>query len=341
MRLLFLSKYMAAYTGAMYQQDVMDEVQRQENVVFYGPGFDGFDPELALTAFLKGQEHFDAVIVGHSWLRDGGGPVDSFPNLGIGDVSIPKFCILNKEYASLPEKLKWIRESGIAAAFTHHHDWAEYSRITDVPFTFWPFAVNGRIFKNSVGPFSKKIDFSFSGILQNQTPENGQSDVRLKVMRDLHHCVADIPVMKKAKYRDIKVAWNSAPRGALQRGFATLIGNYKFQSKSSYVHFLRASKIVLNTISPVGLVSPRYAESMASGALVMTEKSNNVQAVFPANLVVTFEPDLSDFENKLRYFLFNDEARLQITEPAFEHVHRHHTWEIRVRQLLQVVRSHL
>lgn len=333
---------MAHYRGAMYQQDVMEEVARRTDVVFHGPGFHEFDSTQTLASVIRQKGPFDVLVVGHAWLRDGGGPVDRFPDLRVQDVAIPKFVILNKEYANLSEKLAWVQSNHFSAAFSHHHDSNFFTKSSGVPFTFWPFAINSHIFEDTPPPFSSKAtDFAFSGILQNQTPCNGQTDTRVKVMKSIFHCIGDIPMLKKTRYHDVRVAWNSKPRSALQRKIAARLGRYRFQSAPEYVTFLRDAKVVMNSISPAGLVSPRFAETMASGALVITEQSENVRRVFPSDLYVEFSEDLHDFEDKLRHFISDGEAWRDITSRGYQHVFRSHTWEIRVTELLRVIRSHL
>ena len=43
MKIVYLSRNMKIYGWVSYQQDVMDELARQAEVFFYGPGFEGYD----------------------------------------------------------------------------------------------------------------------------------------------------------------------------------------------------------------------------------------------------------------------------------------------------------
>ena len=52
MNIVYLSKNMGGYQSASYQQDVMDELSKQANVVFYGPGFNGYDIEDSIDDVL-------------------------------------------------------------------------------------------------------------------------------------------------------------------------------------------------------------------------------------------------------------------------------------------------
>ena len=173
---------MGGYQSASFQQDVMDELSKQAQTFFYGPGFSGYDTNdsiddvLAKTAFDP-----DVIILGHAWLSDiDGGAVDPHPRLNLSQAKLPKVVILNKEYANLDAKLDYIKRGRFDLGFTHHHDTVRYSDTTRTEFTFWPFAYETQRFKYAKS--EKKIDVGFSGVLQNLNKNADQSDVRVRIM---------------------------------------------------------------------------------------------------------------------------------------------------------------
>ena len=105
-----------------------------------------------------------------------------------------------------------------------------------------------------------------------------------------------------------------------------------------YVDIQGQSKITLNALSPSGLVSSRHMASMAMRSLVFAEESDRYQDIFPENLLVTYKPDLSDFLEKLKYYLLNDDKRTEITETAYKHVLENHTWEYRVKTMIEHIK---
>jgi spore maturation protein CgeB len=100
------------------------------------------------------------------------------------------------------------------------------------------------------------------------------------------------------------------------------------------------SKVYINTLSPMGLVSPRFFECMASGSLVFCEESELYKKIFLDGTYVTFKKDLSDFDKKFFYYLGADDERVAITEKAHAEVQGNHTWKKRVKNLLQAVKNY-
>lgn len=339
MNILFLSKNMGTYTGALYQRDVMEEMARQANVEFYGPGFPGYASSDTMDMVLdKCTLQPDWIVLGHAWLQDTPGvEVDPHPRLELKSHSLPKAVLLNKEYTNLDAKLEWIKDNGFQVGFSHHHDVATYTERTGTPFYFWPFAVNHRMF--NVDGTSKDIDFAFSGLVRNPGKDVPQTDTRLKVMKHLHLCIGDIPVLKKSKYRDFNIFWNSKPRSRLQRRISRLMGRYRFLPDQEYVLLQKRAKLYLNTLSPAHLVGTRFFENMATKTVVFCEKSPHYNNIFPNDVIITFEPDLSDFDEKFLFYLMNDDERTSITEKAYKEVIKNHTWEKRISDLLLRLQS--
>ena len=89
----------------------------------------------------------------------------------------------------------------------------------------------------------------------------------------------------------------------------------------------------------MGLISPRFFESMASKSLVFCEESSLYESIFPDLLYASFNKDLSDFRRNFFYYLKNDSIRNEIVNRAYEYVHANHTWDIRVNLLLRKINA--
>ena len=332
---------MENYKSAMYQQDVMDEFSRQASVSFYGPGFKGFDPSLSIEKVIKKIGGADILIVGHSWLTDtSGSQVDPYPNLYLESCPIPKVMILNKEYANLEAKLSWISEKNFSYGFSHHHDVDFLEKKTKVFFKFIPLAFNENLFKK-ISNFNKDIDFAFSGLLKNNINNTGQTNTRILVMKKLFHCVGDIPIIKKAKFKNKIFFWNSIPRNDFMRHAVTLLKKYNFLSNQDYMKLQLRSKTFLNTLSPFGYVSTRYFENIASKTLVFSEESKNVKRVFPPETYLEFKSDFSDFDEKFEMATGDGNERLKIVNMAFEIAFTQHTWKVRISSMINAINSHV
>ena len=91
----------------------------------------------------------------------------------------------------------------------------------------------------------------------------------------------------------------------------------------------------------MGLISPRFFECMGSGTLVFCESSNLYRNIFPDDTYVSFNPDLSDFTEKFMFYLDDDEERNKIINKAYDFVSKNHTWELRIKDLLSLIKKDL
>ena len=332
---------MEEYKSASYQYEVIKEISKQAQVYFYGPGFEGYDLNDSINEVkVKTPFKIDCIILGHSWLNDkDGGEVDPHPMLKLSKTNILKIVILNKEYTNLDAKLRFIRDSHFNLGFTHHHDIKRYIESTNIEFNFWPFAFSSEKF-NSITK-EKNFDIGFSGVLQNLNKNADQSDIRVGVMNYFFHTLYDVPLAKKKSYNNIKIFWNSIPRNNLGKLLSKILGKHQFLDSKAYVETLSMTNIYINTLSPMGLISPRFFESMASRALVLCEESSLYSNIFPKDVYLTFKNDLSDFEEIVNTLLTNKTKKDKIIDNAYKLVHKEHTWEKRVSSLLNEIHKSL
>ena len=341
LKVLYLSKNMEEYRSASYQYEAMNELSKQAQVYFYGPGFEGYDLNDSIDEVLvKAPFEIDCIILGHGWLNDkDGGKVDPHPLLNLSNTNIPKIVILNKEYTNLDAKLTFIRENHFNIGFTHHHDIKKYIESTNIEFNFWPFAFDSEKFSSTTK--EKNVDIGFSGVLQNLNKNADQSDIRVGIMNLFFHTLYDVPLAKKKSFKNIKIFWNSIPRNNSGRLLTQILGKYRFLDSKTYVEKLCKTKIFINTPSPMGLISPRFFESMASGALVLCEESSLYSNIFPKDVYITFKNDLSDFEELVNTLLTNKNKQAKIVDKAYKLVYKEHTWEKRVSSLLNLIHKTL
>jgi spore maturation protein CgeB len=340
-----LSENMKAYQSASYQADVLQEIQNQTLAYFYGPGFPNHNSgDTIADVFHKCPFEPDALIVGHSWLLDVEGiEVNRQPSLSLKDISIPKCLILNKEYLGIEEKLKYIKRERFDIVFSHQEQLKSYQERTNTPFVFSPFAVD----KNMMLPpeqwaTTRENTLFFSGILQNSSEHASQSDIRIRVMNQLFFTARYIPIAKKRAVRKQSIFWNSFPRSQLQWWDRLLLKvphkyAYRQMTRNEYISALSNSIACVNSLSPMGLVSPRYFEAMGCGAVVFCEESGKYKNLFPRDLLVTFKPDLSDFFDKLEYIVREPREMSSLRLRAYEYVLTHHTWQERVSGMLRKV----
>ncbi len=321
MNILVLQPDFSNYTSAYYQHEFTEALSRAHRVFRYGPGFDGyrlehriedvlgmcpFDPDL--ICFAAGWENEDEQVVQY----------DPHPTIRVDQIGIPSVMILNKEYKKLEKKFQFIRENRIRKVFTVHHDYRRWQDDIGVPFVHFPFAVNQTVFRDRGE--RRKYELGFSGLLQNR-----YSDVRTRVKGKLFW---SWPI-KAPRYWTVRIFWSSGRRLA-----------YVNRTLVDYARLLGKSKIWLSTPSPAGLVGTRYYEVMATRTLLFCSRSEAYQGLFEDGVhCVMFEPDLSDFDELLFYYLRNDAVRERVLDAAYAHVLENHTWERRVEQFTDEVRE--
>lgn len=340
MKIIYLSPDVSEYGGAFYQQDIIEEFKRQHQVFFYGPRFPSYNKNDSIMDVISKSpfNNPDLICIGHAWLEDyPDADVDRHPNINLSKLEIPRVMILNKEYTNLEKKLDYIVDSNIDVVFTHHHDIEYYKKRTGVKFVFWPFAVNHNNFKDY--GLNKEYDLTFTGLLRNPTFPQTQTDVRIRVQNKLFYCLGELRLFKRLKYRKYNFFWRACPTSKKISRISRIIHKDKRLLPSEYFKLLNRSRVCFNALSPLDLIGPRYYESMASKCLVLCQRSPVYKDIFEdGKHCVMFNDDLSDFDEKLFYYLENEEKREKIVERAYHHVLNNHTWEKRISQFTDEVK---
>ncbi len=325
------------YVSSSYQQDVINELSNNSNLYNYGPGYKDFNIKDNLEDIIKKSSfNPDAIVFGHNWLSDddNSNSISLMDDLSFKNLEIPKILILNKEYVNLERKLKYIKNIKFDFVLSHHHEVEKYGKLTNLKFIFWPFACHKErfLYKDE----KKDIDLFFSGVLQNQYKHAYQSNFRLDCLNQIYHTLLDQRILKKKKFKKYDIIWNSVPRTIKGRMLKWILGERLF-SYDDYAEFIKRSKIVINSPSPVGLISPRYFECMLSKSLIFCENSNLYTNIFKKNFFVFLNDKGDDLEEKLSFYLNNTSDYNDKIEEAFNEVLSNHTWKNRIDKLLTLI----
>ena len=100
-----------------------------------------------------------------------------------------------------------------------------------------------------------------------------------------------------------------------------------------------AAKIVLNTMhfAEIEGVNCRLFEAAGCGAFQIAEWKPGLAELFePEREVVTFR-SREELREKVDYYLAHPEERQVISDRAYIRAHREHTYEIRLKQMLQIL----
>ena len=153
---------------------------------------------------------------------------------------------------------------------------------------------------------------------------------------------------KKPAYQELNIFWNGMPR--VNRRNASLLGKrlqklifpkygYRHLPERQYFDLLSKSKLLLNSLSPLGLIGPRFFEAMASGAVVIAERQPDYQEVFPEGLVVQFDSLGAGFGEILSETLYDEDKRQEMSRRGRNLAYKHHQWRHRVDVLLDHARK--
>lgn len=237
-------------------------------------------------------------------------PILQFNN----DLNLPLYIILNKEYASLCNKLNWIKEMNPKLCFSVHHDIEKYEKITNIPFKRIMWSANETIFKKYDEKY--KYDLFFSGIIRKEQTDN----LRHKIYKKIN-------LIKNYSLKfDVAFFENNKLSNKLY--------NY---SNEEYAKMINCSKICLVTTGPADLVGTRYFEISASQkAMILCNKMD--KKIYEEILVDGFNcimfNDENDFIEKFKYYINNEIERLKIVNNAYNYFKNNITWDHQIQKLL-------
>ena len=329
MKILFISEDLLNIKSANYQSDIYQEIQNKNQVQYINT------QNINSSHLTKNYtDKFDIIIIGHSFLSDINNGININYNLDFSCVKKPIVFFLNKEYVNLSNKLKWIKKVNPKVVVTHSKlFYSKYKSLFDnTQLMYMPFAANEKFFQYS-NSYTKNIDFSFSGILQNQNKNNLQSDMRIKILKNIFYTLGDIPILKKNNFQHMNIFWNTLPRYYSQRLLVKYIKKYKFLNIDEYASIQKSTKIYFNSLSPYGIVSPRYYENMLSKCLIFSEETSYLSDLKKDVNIITFK-SVSEFNEKLNYYLNNSSIRDDIVYKCHHFGMSNHTWSIRIKKFM-------
>ena len=321
LNILVLQPDFSRYESAYYQHQFTQALGSAHRIFRYGPRLERYDSSHSIEDVLK-MCPFDPDLIcfAAGWENENEQipEYDPHPNIQVSGLSIPSVMVLNKEYKKLEKKFEFIRDNGIRKVFTVHHHYSHWQEQVGVPFVHFPFAVNPQLFKD----FGEKKSYAlgFSGLLQLR-----HSDVRTRIKKKLF---LQWPI-KSPRYWRIRLFWWDGRRLPLIN-----------RDMNDYARLLNRSKLWLSTPSPAELVGTRYYEIMASKTLLFCSRSAAYEGLFEDKIhCVMFDPDLRNFDDMLFYYIKHDDERQGIIEAGYHHVLENHTWERRIAQFTDEVKT--
>ena len=184
----------------------------------------------------------------------------------------------------------------------------------------------------------------FSGITKNPFLQHilseRKKDLRVRIQNFIFYNYKGINFFKKKKYKNYKIFWNAFTGNKLIDKFKNIIGQYKLYDEEDYFNNYFQSKVVLSTLSPADIISPRYFETMISGAMCLCEESDLYKDILvPYENYIPFRKDLSDFHEKFKLCIESNEIQKKILKNSYEFVINNHTYDVRAQQLIDYLKN--
>lgn len=353
MKAIYLAKSVEGYKSSSYQREIIASLSKKIELFLYGPGFSNYSPDDTIhDVIAKSGQDPDCLILGHRWLSDcKGQDINLYPHLNLKSIDVPLFAFLNKEYVNLAAKLDFFNDGNFVKVFCHHHKAHEFNKGDSQRFLFTPFGFSDEKIKRQDPERAREIDLFFSGVLRN--PRYESSVARSTAQKELFYEISGYPIVKKDRYRSYKIFWNAIPPYQVMGESGPIVARalrhiapkyaHRFLPEDQYSASLTSSKIVLNSLSPAGLIGPRYFESMAAGAIVLTEQGAQLNDVFSDSDYVGFsvKSGAKEFSDQLDWLLSNDSKRIEMARKTQDKVFAFHTWDARTDSIVRVIKEEI
>ena len=298
--------YMYPYYGAVYR-----ELKMMEDVYFFGGGVGDINSLLS-----KYEVSFDCIVFGLGYFAQGNPGAWQKIN-GLAELEIPTVAFLHKPQSMLEEKLNFCKINKINILADPHCTHEEFGhRVGARSFRSW-FTASPEVFYPR--ETEKKYDIGFSGALHGSGKIEGPTrDLRTRIQAILE------------SNNSYNTFWNGSDSVAT-----------RIKDVSEYSAKINECKVWLSTTGPMLDIGPRYFEVLLSKTLLFC---NNMPLQYGGTFVdgencVMFENDLSNFEDKLKYYLHNDNEREAIAERGYNMVKDKYTWKHMAIQMLDEVKK--
>ena len=234
----------------------------------------------------------------------------------IANAKIPVVCMIHKLMTLVEEKVEFCKVNNIDLLLHPHITYKDHSKQIDgQTMRFWFTADPKLYYPREV---AKIYDIGFSGTAHGGDKIPGPTN---NLRNSVHSTLL--------KHNYI-MFWNISNSQ-----------ENRIVSVEEYATKINSCKIWISTTGPVLDVSPRYFEVMMSKTLLFC---NNMpyeyEGVFKDGVnCVTFENDLSDLEEKVKYYLDNDAERKKIIDNAYDMAISNYTWSAVTDRVVEKIRE--
>ncbi len=268
-------------------------------------------------------ETHDAVVFGIGWFAQE--DLRFFQKIsGLEKLDLPVICNMHKVANQTKHKINFIQQIKANLVLMSPGIVDNFTKQYDVNFKLFPFAAHPASFYDHGG--DKIYDFGFSGA-KHAVDKGGGIKKGFTLEKSLLR--TKMTTLVENEMSEYKYFWNCSDTPN------TLLPEIE------YAKLLSSSKIWLATESPALEISPRHFEVVMSKTLLMTNQiPKSYKNIFIDGITcVEFKNDLSDFKEKIDFYLNNEEERLKIVTNAYGIFIKEHTWKARATEIINFVRK--
>jgi len=273
-----------------------------------------------IKELLSSVPNVDAIVFGLGWFAQE--HVAYYSKIANMDqINIPIICNMHKIANQTKMKLRFFKENNASMVLMSPGMIDRFRKIEpDLKFELFPYAAHPDSFFDRDN--DRIYDFGFSGAKHAKDKDGGIKKGYTEEKAVLRTKMEEIV---NKKLNDLKKFWNCSDTPNI------------LMPEEEYSNLLSQSKIWLSTEGPAIEISPRYYEVVLSKTLLMCNTiPEEYKHIFrDGENCVEFKNDLSDFEERMRFYLENDEDRQKIVQNAYGEFVENHTWKSRAQQLIK------
>jgi len=242
---------------------------------------------------LTKSKNYDCIIFGLGYFSERN-PKAYQEIPGLKECKIPVVCNIHKQLIMLKEKLYFCKINNIDLFADAHITYKQWGELLGCSSTRIWLSADPTYFYDRKE--EKIYDVGFSGASHGDGKIQGET-------ADLRDRIYDI-----IKNKELNLFWNRQTKAS-----------DRIKSIDEYASLINKSKIWIATTGPYLDVSPRYFEVILSKTLLFC---NNMPKQYEDMFIdgvncVTYKNDLSDFEEKLDFYLTNPDKAGIIVENAY------------------------
>lgn len=300
-----------------YYTSLEDEISKLADICFYGVGGGKYIPEFDVEKIVS-KENPDVIVSFTSQYCDphSGQYMDRYVFKNLDKVSLPKYLKCSDPHSPNFERhIHFIRDHkvDVTSLVVWEQIAEKYRKEVNCKFVWMPTGLDTKLFKD-LG-LERNLDVFFAGSLSSY-----YYPFRIQILEGLR------------QEKSIKSSF---------RGFSVHLVNEAqwYQELLTYIQDFNRAKITPFSNGIYNYPVARFFEGMACKCLTMSEKPLDADALhfIPGENFIEINP--SNFLDKIKYYLKNENERKEIIEKGWETVRKYHTAEIRAKQMYEDLRE--